>query len=344
MRDRFASGTSLSFLDVIACAFGAIVLLVLILPVGDQGVPATVSNMARTLGQLLFNVEAVEEQISTIQHQIDENQGIVDRLSTEVASQNQNVQLLLSTVQSTINETREIEGRTEIVTQATTVINEATGEIEEEKAVATDLAGIPVDADHVAFVIDNSGSMKMISSRVSAVIADILDIYPELKGIQILNDQGHYMERSGRWIPDTKATRLRLRNRFSSFNAFSSSNPAPGIRTAISDLYKDGIDMAVFVLGDDYASSNIASFTDDIDRLLELRKSHGGTIRIHAVGFPNLNELGLGQFTVMSPLNYVVVMQELTRRYDGVFVGLDADARRILNPIQILQQYVGGIR
>ena len=37
------------------------------------------------------------------------------------------------------------------------------------------------------------------------VIEDTLNVYPEVKGIQIMNDMGDYMFASyrGQWIPDT---------------------------------------------------------------------------------------------------------------------------------------------
>lgn len=320
MKDDNTTGASLSFLDVIACAFGAIVLLVLIIPIGERGVPAPIPDFANTLGRLLYNVDDVQRQISSIEHQIDENQGIVDHLSTEIASLDQQNQLLLSTIQSTISETQNVDGRTEILTQATVTLEQSAGELKERKTVASEVAGIPIDAEYVAFVVDTSGSMGFIQTKVRNVLFNLLDLYPALEGIQILNDQGHYMERAGSWIPDTPAARNRLSRGFRSWAPGSQSDPGPGIRIAISDLYEDDIRMAVFVLGDDYASSNISLYLKNLDRVIQRKNVQEGSLRIHAVAFSNF---GIGTFMVQSPVNFIVVMRELTKRYDGVLVAVE---------------------
>ena len=322
MKDDNTSGASLSFLDVIACAFGAIVLLVLIIPIGERGVPAPVPDLANTLGQLLYNVDDVQRQISTIEHQIDENQGIVDQLSTEVASVDQRSQLLLSTIQSTITETQNVAGMTEILSEATVTLDQSTGEIEERKTIDSEVAGIPVDAEYVAFVVDTSGSMGVIKSKVRSVLFNLLDLYPDLKGIQILNDQGRYIERAGSWIPDSPSARSRLSRKFRSWAPPSKSDPRLGIRTAIQDLYEEDIRMAVFVLGDDYASSNIRPYLRDLDRIIQHKNVQQGKLRVHAVAFSNYS---MGGFMVESPVNFIVVMRELTKRYDGVLVAVEPE-------------------
>ena len=322
MKDDNTSGASLSFLDVIACAFGAIVLLVLIIPIGERGVPAPVPDLANTLGQLLYNVDDVQRQISTIEHQIEENQGIVDRLSTEIASQDQQNQLLLSTIQSTITETQNVAGMTEILSEATVTLDQSTGAMEERKTIDSEVAGIPVDAEYVAFVVDTSGSMGVIQYKVRSVLFDLLDLYPNLKGIQILNDQGFYIERAGSWISDSPSARDRLSQRFRSWAPFSESDPGPGIRTAIDDLYEDNMRMALFVLGDDFASADIRSYLRDLDRMIQRKNVQNGKLRVHAVAFSNF---ALGGFLVQSPSGFIVLMRELTEKYDGVLVGVEPD-------------------
>lgn len=322
MKDDNTSGASLSFLDVIACAFGAIVLLVLIIPIGERGVPAPIPDFAYTLGQLLYNVDDVQRQISTIEHQIEENQGIVDHLSTEIASLDQQNQMLLSTIQSTITETQNVSGMTEILSEATVTLDQSAGEMEERKAIETEVAGIPIDAEYVAFVVDTSGSMGVIQSKVRSVLFNLLDLYPDLEGIQILNDQGFYIERAGSWIPDSPTARNRLSRRFRSWAPFSQSDPGPGIRTAIEELYEDDMRMAVFVLGDDYASSNVRPYIRNLDHTIQRKNVQNGKLRVHAVAFSNF---GMGGFMVESPVNFIVVMRELTKRYDGVLVAVEPD-------------------
>ena len=64
---------------------------------------------------------------------------------------------------------------------------------------------------------------------------NILDIYPEVKGIQVLNDMGQYMfsGNKGRWITDSPKTRENIINRLSNWAPFSNSSPVEGITGAI---------------------------------------------------------------------------------------------------------------
>jgi uncharacterized protein with von Willebrand factor type A (vWA) domain len=54
------------------------------------------------------------------------------------------------------------------------------------------VGGIPVDSDYVIFfLIDTSGSMQGGHwDTAQAVMKEILDIYPKLKGVQIIDDNG----------------------------------------------------------------------------------------------------------------------------------------------------------
>jgi hypothetical protein len=56
---------------------------------------------------------------------------------------------------------------------------------------------------------------------------EVLDAHPKVKGLQIMNDEGVYMfsRYAGKWIPDTPARRQAIRERLSSWNAFSNSSP-----------------------------------------------------------------------------------------------------------------------
>ena len=76
--------------------------------------------------------------------------------------------------------------------------------------------GIPVDSEYIIFVIDTSGSMFQNAwTSVADKMEEALDLYPEVKGIQVMNDQGTYMFSAyeGRWIPDTPARRGQILQR-----------------------------------------------------------------------------------------------------------------------------------
>ena len=72
----------------------------------------------------------------------------------------------------------------------------------------TTVGGIPVDSEYIIFIIDTSGSMYNFSWQlVIQKFQETLNIYPQVKGIQIMNDMGSYMftQYAGKWIRDTPA-------------------------------------------------------------------------------------------------------------------------------------------
>ncbi len=70
---------------------------------------------------------------------------------------------------------------------------------------------------------------------VQRKMKEVLDAYPKVKGLQIMNDEGVYMfsRYAGKWIPDTKARRKAVLARLRTWNAFSNSSPVEGIEIAI---------------------------------------------------------------------------------------------------------------
>ena len=58
----------------------------------------------------------------------------------------------------------------------------------------TAVGGITVDSEYIIFVIDTSGSMYNYAwPTVVAKLQETLNLYPNVKGIQVLNDMGDYM-------------------------------------------------------------------------------------------------------------------------------------------------------
>ena len=68
---------------------------------------------------------------------------------------------------------------------------------------------------------------------------------------------------------------------------YSGSNPAPGILTALRDLYAKDRKMAIFVFGDEYQSDDFDEFLKEVDRGVAARTLGGASLRIHAIGFWN---------------------------------------------------------
>ena len=78
------------------------------------------------------------------------------------------------------------------------------------------VAGVPIDSEYVIFIVDTSGSMQSQNWRYAEEkLGEVLNIYPKLKGIQVMDDEGGYMfsDYRGKWIPDSPARRKAILER-----------------------------------------------------------------------------------------------------------------------------------
>ena len=188
------------------------------------------------------------------------------------------------------------------------------------------IGGITADSEYIIFVIDTSGSMFSYAwEGVRKKVGEVLAIYPEVKGIQVLNDMGDYMFRSfaGRWMPDSPTVRRQIVDRLATWNPFSNSSPVEGIRHAISTFYDPDLEISIYVFGDDFQSGgSIQRVVDAVDRANQESELTGRRrVRIHAVGFPVLLQDDAGPRAREQAFLFAALMRELTNRNLGAFVG-----------------------
>ena len=74
--------------------------------------------------------------------------------------------------------------------------------------------------------------------KVQKEMLNILDVYPEVKGLQIMNDMGQFMftQSDKEWIPDSPQMRELIIDKLSSWAPFSNSSPVEGIENAIKNF------------------------------------------------------------------------------------------------------------
>ena len=324
LKRREAEVFSMSFLDCICCGFGAIILLLILTEV-DQ--PVVIERAT----------EAMNGQVLRLQEELYEIRGETDQLNRELQgriAQLRAERARLARVQGDLTTARGefAASRTEaavsnvVENELVSAYQELTKEMErllrQPQARTTPrvaaVGGIPVDSEYVVFVIDTSNSMVSMHWEATLdIMRETLDIYPQVKGLQVMNDQGRYMfEGSRRWLTDSRETRDRIRNNLSTWRPFSQSNPVPGIETALRQFRQPGQKMSVYVIGDEFTGESIQSAVDSIARL-NAADGRRPRARIHAIGFPEGG--GMPPFT---NIRFAALMRAVSAQNDGTFVGL----------------------
>ena len=302
-------GSIVAFLDVIACGFGAIVLLVLILPVGEYETP-TSSGAIDTLGQLKRELQRVQIFSSEKRLEIASVRAQFEAMNDFKTLPNSDEELLIKIkdikTELKVTKDRVNRGRGLLQVQA---MNSGI----EDSGVQSQLYGVPVDSEYLAIVVDTSGSMQNIWSRVTKVIEEVLTNYPDLLGYQVLSDQGAFLSGTEqKWLmPKEKNIRSTVA-KLKSWTTYSNSSPVEGVRVAVSNLYEPGIKMGLFVLGDDYTGTDFDSFLAEIDGITSA-VGRKGQLRIHSLGFFN------DEYT-QNPERFGRLMQVLTFNHGGAFL------------------------
>lgn len=318
----------LAFLDVITCGFGAIILLLMIAKTGatqvleaiDTSLPGLVRDLQMQLFEIRGESRILNRELNAKHEQLSVWKEKVARLQAELASTSEKYDGLRT--DSSVNTI--IEGELELALQELTEEMRRLAAKQQTKADATLVGGIPVDSEYVIFIIDTSGSMQQFNwNRMIDVLTATLDIYPEVKGMQVMSDMGDYMfsQYRRKWIPDTEGRRRIVVNLLRSWTPFSNSSPVEGITEAIRHFYDPNKKISIYVFGDDFTGRSISEVTDTVNRL-NPKDEHGNPmIRIHAIGFPMPRNAPMGARDANR--RFAALMREITRQNGGTLVGLN---------------------
>ena len=325
---REIEGISLSFLDVISCGFGAIILLLVLTKVFEPVViEDTISNLEGYLAALqeeLFDLRGEAKDINRkmIRKEDQQSEEILRllKLNAELSAlKSKHEKTLDKTKVSTLIEGKLAEAKQSLTDEMAKLLADYRRTADEDK-----IGGIPVDSEYVIFIIDTSGSMYNYAwPLVLQKVAETLAVYPRLKGIQVMNDMGNYMftQYAGSWIPDTNARRRAIIERLRSWNVFSNSSPVEGITKAISTYYKPGRKISLYVFGDEFSGRSIQQVVDVVARINRTDSKGNRLVRIHGVGFPvqfanppRYQETGI---------KFSILMRTLCEKNGGTFVGLN---------------------
>lgn len=327
LRRRQSEDFNISFLDVICCGFGAIILLLMITKVVE---PIVLEDSAREL----------EGSVNDLQQQLFAVRGESKALNRELIAKREQLADAKDYVARLQGDMSDVEGEFATTADQSNVVAILEGKLaaaqqrlsaEMQRLLGSNfkrsnelIGGIPVDSEYLVFIIDTSGSMFNYAwPRMQKELIATLDIYPKVKGIQIMNDMGKYMFSNyrGRWIPDTPGRRRAIISRLSSWNPFSNSSPVEGVTNAIRTFYASDKKISLYVFGDDFTGRSIEEVMTTIDRFNRVDADGNRLVRIHAVGFPVLFEVQ--PRSQLSVMRFAALMREMTYRNGGTFVGLN---------------------
>lgn len=326
---RESADFGLSFLDCICCGFGAIVLLfVITMGSANQMIQSLRDRLQEITQQRLSKIEELDTRETQIARRAMEAK---DKLN-KAQSRSQQLSAIRDNIERQIELLKAGQDRmlVELQEEKTEIASMQT-ELDVEMTLP-DInlpVGLPIERNYIAFVFDTSGSMRdsateQITPLAIEKIRNVLDSYPEIKGVQFLDADGRYMLRGtqGVWMEDTPETRQGALRALSVYPNFSNSNPVPGIFRAIRTLYQadnEEMRMAVFVFGDEFTgkAEPVLSRLETINPRKEDGSRH---VSISAVGFPNVLRYPLmGAHTGMKFAN---LMREVAYKHDGAFIAV----------------------
>jgi hypothetical protein len=328
MARRQITTFSMSYLDVMCCGFGAMILLFMLvrnqpegaIEVAEDPRGGSILDLQKQLFEIRGETNIFNRDLNAKQEQLSQYTQRIARLETELAE----VQKRLEARSDQAMDIDTEAGQLALARQSLTDEMRRLQESQQRSVQSDSVGGVPVDSEYVVFVIDTSGSMFNYSwNRLLQVVTETLEVYPQLKGIQVMNDEGDYMFSSfrGQWIEDTPARRQAILQRLRTWNPFSDSSPVEGIIAAIREFYDPSKKISIYVLGDDFTGNSIRDVVNTVDRINTATATGERLVRIHAIGFPvqfaqppRYQETGR---------RFAALMRELARKNGGTFVGLN---------------------
>lgn len=281
----------MSFLDVISCGFAAMVAILMLAKQQPDAIPIVEEVKSQSMPTEFLDDSGVERLKAQLSAEADRSADLIQKeieLSQRLKQTEEKVQNLAD--------------------QIGLVALESTDKGTMESPYD---GGIPVDATHIVFVIDGSGSMKANWGEVTSRVEQLLSIHPQVSAMQLLSDMGESLipGYDKQWIPDIPSARKNFNQSLANMSAFSNSSPVEGIERALRVYAPKADKLAIYVLGDDFTGGD---FEDALSRIDNLNTKGGSRVaRIHAIGFP----WGQGD-------RFATLMREVAHRNDGVYLGL----------------------
>jgi hypothetical protein len=324
LRRREVEIFSLSFLDCICCGFGALILLLVLTEFGQPlQLEASRANLEGQVLELTRQLEEIRGESDLLNRDL---KGKVERMEKErmrlarLSGDLTDIRGQFSSSRSEASVTNIVEG--ELVSAYQTLTREMQRLLKQQPQRRPDdaVGGIPVDSEYVIFIIDTSASMQRNHwPAATQVLREILDIYPRVKGMQIMDDEGKTMlsRPRGEWLTDTPAQRQQIVTRMKAWHAFSNSSPVEGIESAIRTYWAPDRRISLYVLGDEFTGESYQAALDAVARANKAGREGRRLVRIHAVGFPAAPDM-----PPFTNVRFSALMRLMCEQNNGTFVGI----------------------
>lgn len=319
---------SLSFLDCICCGFGAIILL-FVLTIGSQteNIRDTREKLLKVIQQQLAQLaqfrSSKEELLRTMSSRgsiVDETKKL-ETLKGLIADLERQVQNQKAGKESLIVDLEQIKAELAVMQKKPEVV------LKDVKPLPV---GLPVGSNYLAFVVDTSGSMRdpnsgQIWSIVIRKIEEVLDVYPTVEGIQVLDADGRFIfgERSGaQWLTDSPEVREGIKRTMRRYDIYSESNPVPGIFRSLRTLYdpkNEKMKMGIYIFGDEFNGTADAVIRR-LDELNPADENGNRKVVINAVAFPTTIRFDFSMGN--TGLKMANLMREVCFQHGGAFIAL----------------------
>lgn len=306
---------SLSFLDVISCAFGAVVMLILLAKNGQDGDFSQSANVAE-ITESITALSQAQSELESLEAQMAAQLAKLQRAQQEGASNDSKAQALQTDISRAQRDLQKLNDKASGLEKLIDRRKRAAISVGDANERDDEVGGIPVDSDYVVFIIDTSGSMKIMWNKVVDSMREVLNNHPEVKGFQVMSDNGEYLlpSSAGRWRSDTSAQRNGILRAMRSWTGSSNSSPVEGIELALQAYGRRTDSLALYVFGDDYSGGSYDVTLASINRLNTNGKGEK-IARIHAIGFRQAKR-ELGQ----DSLKFATLMAEVARQNNGTFI------------------------
>ena len=283
----------IAFLDVISCALGAVILMIIMARNGDTEDIVSIDDSS-VVREVPLDV-ALSSKVTQLQSELQ-----------KINQRTQSLTVRLADIEAGNKELdRQIDAKTQAAQEnprrnAGTMNSIYTG-------------GIPVGREYIIFIIDTSGSMGANWKRVMSTLTAIMEAHPRVKGLQIISDNGAYLLKgyAKKWIPDNISSRNVAIEKLRNWRTLSNSSPVEGLETALKTYASRPDPVSIYVLGDDFTGASFQAVINTIDRWNIDKNTGERHAIIHGIGF----SWGIGD-------RYATLMREVASQNGGVFVGL----------------------